>query len=296
MALSNPRCLFGIHSFAPYNINTGAFYGIAKVVGQAELSLSGELVELFGGSSKFAWSVQEGVISSELNITLKEYPNFLFELMLGKAVTDNAAEASGSVTTIANKNGTSAFQASTGIASVGLKSGSSAHVKFANYVVVVASATTVDVYAGSDVDFARGNDLSYQTDLCKVTASPLTITAATPVEIPNTGLELTGGSGTIAMTTGDTAVFSSRPINTDSIDVTVGASGDVNPEFGCILVGEKLGSGQMVELDVFRCKGSGLPFGFAEKAFSEPALSIRAFQDTTRNGVFKLRHVVPSSF
>jgi len=94
---------------------------------------------------------------------------------------------------------------------------------------------------------------------------------------------------------GDTAYFQSRPINSASTDVTVGASGDVNPEFGLILVAEKIGSGEMIEIDVFRCKGVGLPFGFAEKAFSEPKLTIKAFQDTTRNGVFSYRRVVPST-
>jgi hypothetical protein len=294
MALSNPRYLFGVHSLAPYNVTTGEAYGIAKVIGTAELALSGELIELFGGSSKYSWGVESGTVATDVNLTLKEYPNFLFELLLGKAVTDNAAEASGSVTAIANKSGTSAV-AATGLASVGLKSGSSASVKFAKYVLKVASATTVDVYAMSDVDFARGTDLTYQNDLLKVTASPLTITTGGVVEIPGTGLELTGGAGTIAMTTGDTATFSSRPINTDSIDVTIGGATDVNPEFGLIIVGEKLGSGQMIELDLFKCKGVGLPFGFAEKAFSEASVTLKAFQDTTRSGVFSLRHVVPTS-
>lgn len=296
MPLSNPRILFGAHSFAPFNISTGEPYGIAKVIGTMELAFTGELVELFGGSSKYAWSVQEGTAASDINLTLKEYPDFLFQLMLGKTVTSNSAEASGSVTTIANKSGTSVFSATTGIASVSLLAGASADVKFGNFVVKAVSATTVDVFVGSDVDFLRGSDATYQNDLLKVTASPLTIATGADVTIPNFGLKLTGGSGTIALVSGDTAYFSSRPVNTKSTDVTVGGAGEVSPEFGAIVVGEKIGSGEMVEFELFRCKATGLPFPFAEKAFLEPGLTIKAFQDVSRNGVFKFRHVVPSSF
>lgn len=294
MSLSNPRVLFGVHSIAPYNVSTGEPYGIGKVLGTAEVNLAGNLVELNGGSSKFAWSVQEGVISSDVNVTLREYPNFLFELMLGQAVTANAAEAAASATAIANKKGTSVVAATTGITSVASVT-TAADVKFAYYVVKAVSATTVDVFAASDVDFFRGTDLVYQNDLLKITASALTITASSATVIPNTGISLNGGSGTIGMTTGDTAVFSSRPINTKSIDVTIGASGVVNPEFGMVILGEKLGSGEMVELDLFRCKGEGMPINLAAKAFSEAALKIKAFQDSSRNGVFSLRHVNPTS-
>lgn len=295
MSLSNPRAVFGVHSFSAYNPVTGLFYGIAKVLGQVELALSGELVELFGGSAKYPWNVQEGTQSSDINVTLREYPDFMMELMLGTAPTSNAAEASGSVTAITDKSGTSTVDAATGIASVSLLSGSSADVKFGKYVVKVVSATTVDVYLASDVDLLRGADGTYQNDLLKITASPLTITSGGDTTITNFGLKFTGGSGTIGMTTGDTATFSARPINTKSMDVTIGASGAINPEFGAVIVAEKQGSGQMFEFDVFKCKGNGMPFPLAEKAFSEASLAIKAFQDTTRNGVFSIRQVEPTT-
>lgn len=296
MALSNPRVLFGVHSLAPYNVITGEFYGIAKVIGTAEFALNGALVELFGGSSKYSWSVQEGVTATDINLGLKEYPDWLFPVMLGKSVTSNAAETAGSVTALTNKYGSSVVSATTGVASVSLLSGASADVKFAKYVVKAVSATTVDVYASSDVDFLRGSDASFQNDLLKITASPLTITTGGDTNIPNTGLKLTGGSGVIAMTIGDTATFSSKPINTSSTDVVVGAPGEVSPTFGLIMVAEKLSSGELFELDVYRCKGSSLPFGFAEKAYMEPSLPIKAFQDVARGGVFSMRHVVPTNF
>lgn len=292
MPLSDPRSFFGVHSVAPYNRTTRSFYGVLKVLGSSSLSLSGELVSLNGGSSKYPWHVEDGLITAELSLTFREYPDFVFELFLGRAPTANAAETGGSVTTIANASGTSVVNATTGIASVGVESGQEADLKFASYVIVAQNATTVHVYASSDIDFARGDDVSYQADDLQITASALTIpnTGGT-VSIPNTGLEFTGGSGTVAMTAGDTAYFSSRPINTASVDVTVGAASDTFPEFGAYVLAKQRGNGQMVEFDLFRVKAVGLPIGLDENAWSEASVTAQAFNDSARSGVFSMRFV-----
>jgi hypothetical protein len=153
------------------------------------------------------------------------------------------------------------------------------------------SATTVDVFLASDVDITRGTDGEYQTDALKINASPITITAATAVDIPNFGLELTGDAGAIAMTVDDTADFYARPINTGSLDATFGASTDLFPEFGAICMSQKRGNEEMFEVELFRCKAIGLPLPLAEKAFAEPEVTAQAFFDSSKNGVFKIRHV-----
>lgn len=295
MALSDPRIVYGLHSFSPYSRSTGEFFGTAKVVGDSSLSLAGELVSLNGGSFKFPWAIEDGNISAEMSLKFKQYEDFLFEVFLGKAPTANSAESGGSVTTLANKNGTSVVDSSTGIASVGVKSGSEADVKFAAFIVKAVSATTVDVFASTDVDFARGTDKEFENDLLKITASALTITTSTAVEVPGFGVELTGGSGTIGMTSDDTATFESRPINDKSMDVRIGGTTDVFPEFGAYVYSQKRGNGEILEIDVFRAKAIGLPIGFAEKAFAEPEVTAQAFYDSTLNGVFDVRHVTPSS-
>lgn len=298
MALSNPRGVFGVHSFSPYNRTNGEFYGTVKVLDSSSLTLSGETIDLMGGSNQYPWAVESGVITSELSLSFSQYEDFLFEIFLGKAPTSNSAEASGSVTTLTDKSGT-VVNATTGIASVDLKSGSSADLKFGKYVVKVVSATTVDVYLSSDADITRGTDGEYQNDLLKITASPLTIpdTGAT-VTIPNFGLELTGGSGTINLETagavGDTATFSVRPPNSTSMDVTIGGSSDVTPEFGAILMAESRGTGELFEVDLFRVKGVGMPIGFTKKEWSVAEVTAKAFYDSTRNGVFSIRYVKPS--
>jgi len=297
MPQTQPNQIFGIHSITPYSRVTGLPFGTARVIGSVNANFAGELVESFGGSQKFAWAVEEGTISTEIPIALKEYPDFLYELSLGKAITENAAEALGDASTLTNKNGTSAVSGTVGIATVDIIAASETDLKFGKYVVKVITATTVDVFILSDIDVLRGTDLVIQDDLLKITASALTIadTGAT-VTIPNTGLELTSGSGTIAMTIGDTATFEVRPINNKSKIVTIGAVGEVNQEFGMLALTQKRASGEMFELDFLRCKMIGLPFPMEEKSFSEPESSMRAFYDADENAVFKMRQIFPTTF
>lgn len=294
MALSNPRGVFGVHSWTPYNRTTGEFYGTALVLASSSLNLSGELIELVGGSQRYSWAVEDGAITAELSLNFREYPDFLFELFLGKAVTSNAAEASGNCSTLTNKSGTSLVDASTGVATATVKSGSEADLKFGKFVVKVVTATTVDVFASSNIDFNRGTDKEFENDLLKITASPLTITASTAVEIPGYGVELTGGSGTIGMTAGDTATFEVRPINTESTTVSIGGGSDTFPEFGSIVYAQQRSNGEMFEIDLVRCKAIGMPIGFSEKAWAEGEVTVKAFYDSTLNKVADIRHVAAS--
>lgn len=294
MALSQTRNIFGVHSFAAYSRTDGTPYGIAKVLASSSVSLSGELVKLMGGSNRYAWAVEDGVVTAEMSLKVREYPDFLFELFLGKAPTANAAETGGSVTTLTNKYGTS-VKASTGMASVGIiASTGPANLKFGKYLIKAVSSTTVDVYCLSDVDFLRGTDGEFSTDTLKIAAAQ-TITQSSDTNIATYGIKLVGDSGTIGMTIGDTATFEVRPINTGSMDVTLGQTGAANPEFGALVVSQKRGSGEMFEVDLLRCKGTGLPLGFEEFKFSEAEIKVEAFYDSTANAVAKIRAVKPTT-
>lgn len=288
MALSSRKAVYGIHSVTAYNPDTLTPYGTGKVVGSFSLNLSSELTELHGGSYPFPWKIENGVISTEGSVMLREIPDWLYETFLGNAASTNAAEASGAVGSLTNAYGTSLLDAATGVASVGLKSGSSADLKAGMYQAIVVSATTVDVYAMTDVDFARGTDLTFQDDALKITASALTITTGgAATEIPNTGLEFIGGSGTIGMTIGDTAFFDSRPVNTGSTTATVGTSTISFPDIGLFCAAQKQGDDEIFMLDIMRCKAIGHPFSLSEKTFMESEISLRAFYDTDRDGLFR---------
>jgi hypothetical protein len=293
MALSDPRLLFGIHSATFYNRTTRIPYGQLRVLQGSTFSLSGETVTQFGGSLRFPWGVEDGNIETTLSLTFNEYPDFLYELFLGKQPTATTGETTGNVTAITNQNGTSAVNSTTGIASIAAKGSSEADLKFGKYTAIVLSGgTTVDIYASSDVDFARGTDGTAQNDLLKITASPLTIPdSGATVDIPNFGITITGGSGTVSMTEGDTATFEVRPINSKASVAVVGATTDVFPTVGAYLYAQQRGTGDLFELDVYSLKATGLPHNFNAKEFSEAEITMDAFYDSSRGGVFSMRSI-----
>lgn len=294
MALSDPRIIFGVHSVTPYNRTTGAFYGILRVLGGSSLSLNGELIKLNGGSNKYPWAIEDGLITAEMSLKVKEYPDFLFELFLGKAPTAvSTPDTDGTVSTVTNKLGTS-IVASTGLASVSaIPTSGPANLKFAKYVVKYLSATTLNIYASTNIDFARGTDEDYDDDLLLVGVTGA-ITTGGNTDVASLGLRFVGGAGTIAFVAGDTATFEVQPPFTKSMSVAIGANSDVFPEFGAILMAKQRGNGEMFEIDAHRCKGVGLPLGFEENAFSQAEIKVEAFYDSALNRVLTVRHVSPS--
>jgi hypothetical protein len=297
MALSNPRTLFGVHSFTPYKIETGEHYGTVKVLQNSSLSLAGELIPLTAGSSRYPWAIEDGLITSELSLSFSQYEDFLIEIMLGKAPTANAAEANGNVSTIANKYGTSVVNATTGIASVAATTGDEADLKFGKYLVKVTdgAADKVTVYCASDIDFSRGTAGAYVSDDLDVAAEIVIPGTGGTVTLADYGLEFTGGSGTVSLTDGDTALFEVRPPNSKSMDVTIGGASDSFPSFGAIVVAQKrgggTGAGELFEIDLFRLKAIGLPIGFASNEWSTAEVTAQAYYDSAKNGIFSMRHV-----
>lgn len=290
MALSANRIVYGIHSMAPYRRADGLPYGILKVIGGGSLSLSAEFEDLFGGSNKYAWASEAKTISSEFTAAVKSMPDFLFEVYLGADVVTTAAAALGTVVdAVANVKGTSLVDAVTGIASVGIKSGSEADLKDAKYVIKAVSATTVDVYMLTDVAADKGTDVVYEDDALKITASALTVpgTGAT-VDIPNTGLEITGGSGAIALTTDDTADFRIAASHGGVSEITIGKDTSTFPAHGFVALSAKRADNSLFEIEVFNAVGAGFPIALEETVFSIPELTIKLLFDSEKNAVAKI--------
>lgn len=287
--LSSQRILFGVHSVSPYSRANRMPYGIMKVLDACDVTLNSTVEQLYGGASKFAWAAETKTINSEISTKVSAYPGFLFTQWLGASVTDNAAETLGSVNTMTNFKGTS-MVATTGMAQPTVKSGSEAKVAFGKYVVICVTITTVDVYMYSDVDIAKTGG-AYQSDLLKITATPLTITASTAVDIPNSGLQLNGGSGTIGMTVGDTATFSSRPENSTSTDIIIGKNATTFPAFGMVMVAQKRATNEMFEIEAFNVIAAGMPIPMNAMAFSKVDLKTTCLYDSVQDAVMVARFV-----
>lgn len=292
MALSDPIINFGIHNITAYARTArtigstayaaGAVFGPPfKVIGDANFTMNTSSVQLYGGSSYYPWASEITSIDQEVSVTLKQYPNALYNLFAGGSITETAASATGTVTTLQNSSGTSVVDASTGIASVGLKSGETSELKYGWYVVKAVSSTTVDVYAYTDLDFNNGTAISYQDDDAKITSSALTISTGAAVEVPNTGVELTGGSGTIGMTTGDLAIYHVTPAHGGINSIDLGTEGVTFPEIGLFLVGKTRSSGQKMSIQIFKAQAvSGISIPLLEGDFATSEVTLKALLDS----------------
>lgn len=292
MATKDARHLFGVHSFAPYNRKDGKFYGRASCIGNSSFAMTGEQVELYGGAQKAPYAIEDANIKTEITLNFKEYANWMYLLFLGSSPTAIAETATGQVSALINKSGTTLVSA-TGLASVSAKAGSESSLKFGKYVVEAVSATTVNVFASSDIDFKRGTIKQFVDDSLKINPTPLTITTGGTTEISGFGLELTGGAGAIAMTPGDTAVFEVLPPLEDAMEVVIGGASDTFPEFGAIMLAQQRSNQEMFEIDAYRVKAAGLPHSLQEKKFAEAELKANAFYDAAKNGIAKIRWVRP---
>jgi len=300
MALSDSFIQFGLCQVTVSNATTGIPYFTSLLAKSASFESSLTLETQTGGCFTYPVGAEQASREATLSVSFADLRPQMFDALDGSESVVNAAEASGAVTTLTNLFGTTVQDATTGIASVGVKSGEEANVKFCGYLVEAATATTVNVYAYFAQNFRRGEDIEYTDDTLKI-ASGLTVpgTGGT-VEIVDdttgnsTGLELTGGSGTVAFTPGDTAFFNSRPQNTDSWQVEFGKSGETVPEVLVTVTGQVLASGAMVQLELYRAVASGLPHPFEEKAFAEREVEFTVLQNFERNAVGRYAYVTPT--
>jgi len=286
------RINYGIHSIVPFAITDGMPYGVMKVLGGGTLSLAAEFEELFGGSSKFAFAVEAKTISTEWTATVKTLDDFQFELFLGATVTTTAASTTGTVGDFVNIANASVFDATTGIATVTAKSGSTADLKDGIYIIKAVSATTVDIYALTDIEFNKlgaVNTLAYLNEDLKINSTPLTITASTATEIVGLGVEMTGGSGTIGMTVDDTARFSVRSAHNGISTIDIGAAGTLFPEHRQLCLGQQRANGDTFELEIYRVVGSGMPIPFEEQTFAIPELAMKLVYDSANDKVATIR-------
>lgn len=294
MALADPRIVYGVHSITPRSRTTGLPYGILKVIGSANLSLSSDIEQLHAGSNKYAWAAESKIVSSEITAKVKAYPGFLFELFLGATVTDTGADTAGTCSALTNVKGTSLKSATTGISAIAVKAAQKANLKFGKYLLKVLTTSTVGLFMLSDIDIKRGTDGVYTDDTLLITLTIATITTGGTIAMDAFGLELTGGSSAISMTVDDTASFEVLPPSTKSSNIVVGASTDTFPAFAALLLAQKRSTGEMFEIDAHNCVGGGLPINLEENAFSQPELKMTCLYDSSLDRVFTIRTIFPS--
>ena len=144
----------------------------------------------------------------------------------------------------------------------------------------------------TDVSFAKGTDIAYEDDDLKITATPLTIAdTGAVVEIPDTGLELTSGSGTIAMTALDSAYFKVAAAHGGISEIDVGASSSEFVEHGQYLLAQKRSNGDLFEIQAYRVLAGGIPISLEETTFAIPELTAKMLWDEVENKVYTIRAI-----
>ena len=292
-AYPDTRYSFGIHSVGAVNRSTGLPYGMIATVGDCSVNIDASSVDLRGGSVLGARATEQTEIDYNCTYNLRSWPDWAFTVNFGATVSTTAASAStGTISALVNYLNTSVFDASTGVATATLKSGEAANLKFNHYIIVAASASTVDVYTTSNFDFTRGTDLFFDDNTLKITSSALSITTSTAVEIPGTGIELTGGSGTIGMTAGDVAVFEVAPPHNGISDIQVGALGALPPEHELWLFGKKRASGECMSIRCYKAQcvsGGSIPMSMSDFAMTD--FTIKLLYDDTYQRYFDIRYL-----
>lgn len=277
--------VYGIKAITLINRSTGKPHGRYRVLGGAELNVSADKVSLMGGASRWPWATEYGAYSdAEITMTVREYPEFGFRYIAQGSSVIATAETSGNVGTLTNKSGTSAFNATVGIATVNVVEASKSAVKTGRFVVEAVGTGTVDVYyIGSQYD-------SYENDVLKITSSPLAIANGASTVITGWGIALSGGSG-VAMNVGDTMYVDVRKVNTGAEEITVGRSVESVQEFEAWIISEDQKTGDQFRIWIPRCSASGLPVSMTEKEMSETEITLSIDYDSTLDTAYKIYKV-----
>jgi len=280
MALTQPRPIFGVCAIGFYDPDTKIPYRQVEVVGSAEYALEGELVKLEGGSSSYPFAIGSGSISASINLTLRQYEDSLFELFLGKAPTATTPSG-GAVSDFANYSGTSVLSATTGVADVSVTALGASKLITGKYVLEATSATAGKVYKLSNVGGATMTDNTMAIGTFDISAGDSVLT--------DLGLTIEQGSGTVGMTTGDTAVFNVVNENvTGKSVVKIGSVSDSFKEFGMVLYSAEQNGKELTMVDCYRCKASGMPIVMTEKEFSEFSVTVESFRSASEDGVAEI--------
>ena len=288
MVMSAKKTIFGIDSITFYNPRTRVLYGTLQILGNGTFEMTGEQIKLKGGASKFDWAVEQGNIESVINMTIKEYPNFLYEIALGKKPTI-IAPSNGAVVNVMNYNGTSLLNDTNGISDVVPLVGKEGNLKFGTYTVVATGPKSVQIFCDTGVDLNRGTPVEFLADDLSVT--PVTaLVDAVDKDFDDLGftLEMIGVS---AFTVGDTMTFEVLPPNDGGMEVVVGGINDTFPAVGAIIVTQKQANGQVFMIDAPNCSAAGLNLGGAEKAFTETPVQMSVAYSNRIRGVARIKQV-----
>jgi hypothetical protein len=290
--MSDIKYSFGVKALIFYNRTNFKPVGVFRVISSVEFAREIEQLPLTGGHHNGAWAVEAGEPTNTLTATLMQFPDFAFtELDSGVLTTTLSEDTSGFIGSIANKLGSSVFNATTGIASVSITATKGAELPLGRVVAVAASATTVDLYLLGDV--ASGG-LPVTNELTLLQAGVTIADSAATVDISGYGITITSGSGTVAMTIGDTAFFKVRPANSKTTEIVMPDDASIKI-LGCILVYPKNSQKQQKIVDFPKVAVAGIPFSANTREFAEFELTATPLYDEDASSLFTKTEIIATN-
>ena len=246
------------------------------------------------GSNLFLWDSAVSSFKPSVAIAARQISSSIIDMLVDGTTTTVTADSTGDVTDEANQYGTSIINATTGIATITLKSGDEGDAKEGWYMIKCpTNGATVNVYAMSSANFSRGTAASFSDDAGLITASPITITTGgATTDLADYGIRFTGGSGAIAMVAGDSAIFFVQKPHGGAYSTIIGAQPMEFSEYGCNIVSEANG-GVMYDLLLYRVKAAGMGFPFKEKNYSDYNVNMSVMYDSVKNAFGVLKVTTP---
>jgi hypothetical protein len=245
------------------------------VIGGATLELSGESVQLEGGSALYPWDSEIVKITSTANFTAREYPISAMEQLLAGAKSVYPALPEGQITDKINLLGESGNDLD-----ITLIPGASSDLKGGEYSFKFTDIDTGILYAMSDIGGGKFIDSENLNITGEITLS------GTEFEVEGYGIAL-AIKGAAEFVAGDSCKFRIIEPNKTGEKLKVGALSSTFKEFSAIVFGQKRGTNQMVYIELFRVKAYGMPIAFTEKDFSEWQIDMEILYDDKRDGVFE---------
>jgi len=295
MAETQARGMFGVHDVRIYNRTTWASVAYFRILGTVTANFESEIIDLKGGSNNFIWDSAIGAFGSTISIVSKEVTSDIVTATLDSTTQEYGADSSGDIIDEANQVGTTCIDAAEGIATITVKTSGADELKEGWYRVVATAAATVDVYAMSSANFGRGTNEAFEDDDGKITPSALTIPAAgATVVVDNFGLKFTGGSSaSIAMTTGDSAIFYvQKPHGVGTFSSVIGNASLDFQDRGLVISSETNG-GIITMMRFPRVKIAGWAAPFEEKGFGEANITATVMHDSAENAIAIYRRSTP---
>ena len=284
MAIEKVRDFFGIRYVIPYTLTSKRPLVVLRAVGEISYENDVEAIELLGGHVDAPHDVEYGQPSPALTGTVREYPHQLFEIMETVTVTENAAEASGSVSSPTNGQGTSIFSASNGISNLTANASLLTSLVFGEYVFVATAAQTLELRI-------NGLEDSF-LDMEGQVVATIDCSSAGVVGVDAAGVNLTV-VGTAAFTANDTLTSEVRPINTGSTEVLVG-TGTAPSNFGVRCIFPRKTDGVLHYIDIFNVSGRGMSWKGVSREFSEFDINWKPVARSSDGAVYQLVRVLGS--